>query len=191
MKIELNKVYYFDVFEDLQQYLSSLLKLFNDAGIKYICSDGGVVYYGNQSFTDKLYSVTDTNYIVFDNDKGLQFSYNFFSMIDVAYIDSERICNKVVDNEGIILDLDVTGSKIVDFEIERFSDEYIINPSTDATRPAGGDYFKEIVFHLDNNKKICICAENAEFDGYCDIWVENNCLMEMFNGQSHKVWWEK
>ena len=41
------------------------------------------------------------------------------------------------------------------------------------TIPAGGDYFDKITIVLKNNIEICIQAEDAMSDGYCDIWVDN------------------
>ena len=79
---------------------------------------------------------------------------------------------------------------IIDYELNHFTDEYIINPSDDQTRPEGGDYFKEIIFHLDNEKKLCICPQNAETDGYCDIWMEIGNNKNEFNGENHQVWWK-
>ena len=69
--------------------------------------------------------------------------------------------------------LNIEDTKIVDYELESFHDEYEINPSTGETRPEGGDYFKQISFILDNDNKLCICAEDSEVDGYCDTWVEH------------------
>ena len=64
-------------------------------------------------------------------------------------------------------------TKIVDYELESFHDEYEINPASGETRPEGGDYFKQISFILDDDNKLCICAEDSEVDGYCDVWVEH------------------
>ena len=50
--------------------------------------------------------------------------------------------------------------------------KYEINPSSGTVRPDGGDYFKKITFNLSNIKKLCICAEDSETDGYCNIWTE-------------------
>lgn len=144
-------------------------------------------------FTDRVYSICDYNYIVFDDNTVIKFKYNFFSMMDVYYTNTKSLRNEdlqIINDEVCKLELDYSNSYIIDYEIERFSDEYIINPRDDATRPEGGDYFKEIIFHLSNNKKLCICAENAEFDGYCDIWIENDNLKGIYNSASHRVWWK-
>ena len=66
----------------------------------------------------------------------------------------------------------MTNTRIEGYEIEKFSEEYEINPSTGTTRPKGGDYFKKITFKLSNGKKLCICAEDVEVDGYCEIAIE-------------------
>ena len=85
---------------------------------------------------------------------------------------SSDIIMREFDNDNFKLDLDVKDTRIEDFEIERFSEEYEINPSSGTVRPYGGDYFKKITFNLSNGKKLCICAEDSETDGYCDIWTE-------------------
>ena len=102
-----------------------------------------------------MYSTDDDNYIMFENNMVLKFSYKFFSIIYMSYMDIKE----VTENANFILDLDIKNTKIIDYELERFNDAYIINPSEDSMRLEGGDYFKEIVFHLNNNKKLCIYAE--------------------------------
>ena len=62
--------------------------------------------------------------------------------------------------------------KIIDFEITGFSEEYEINPSTGETRPAGGDYYREILFKLDNGKILTIVAQDSLSDGYMDIFIK-------------------
>ena len=76
------------------------------------------------------------------------------------------------NNDKFKLDLDLENTRIESFNIERFSEEYEINPSSVTLRPAGGDYFKRITLKLSNGKELCICAEDSETDGYCDIWVK-------------------
>ena len=62
------------------------------------------------------------------------------------------------------------GCRISSVEVERFSEQFEINPSTGETRPDGGDYFSKITIHLDDGRKFYICAEDALFDGYMTIW---------------------
>jgi len=196
MKIKEDHRYYIDEYKSLKAFIEELMKLIKDKKISYMYNSNGISS-GSTSYTDKEYMVDGSTYIVFDDDTVIEFSYDFFSMLYITYTKKKNIPDRdIIDlsNETkkllCILDLDYTDCKIKDYEIESFSDEYIIDPRDDMTRPKGGDYFKEIVFHLSNNKKLCICAENAEFDGYCDIWVENNTLKGVFNGKPHKVWWE-
>ena len=148
--------------------LLQLKPLLKNKKIKAFIPTGTLLWFENNKFTDKIYVTDEPNYLIFDDDMVLIFNYNCFSMIDIDCYDVS----------------------IVDYELNKFTDEYIINPSTDETRPVGGNYFKEIIFHLSNEKKICICAEDAESDGYCDIWMENNNLKEIFYGQLHEVWWK-
>lgn len=183
MKIELNKEYFFEEATPFNEYLDSFLKKIKDVKIKYILSNNATFWTTDYEYTDKIYSTDDDNYIVFKNNMALKFSYKFFSIIYISYIDVKNINY----NGNFILGLDVKDTKIIDYELERFNDAYITNPSEESTRPEGGDYFKEIVFHLNNNKKLCICARNAESDGYCDIWVENNTIRGIYNGESHDI----
>ena len=189
MKIELNKEYYFEEATTFNEYLDSFLKVIKDKKIKYIFTNDALFWSENYEYADKVYYTYDTNYIVFENNTVLKFSYNFFSIIDISYMNIKNINknDKECNNDNFILDLDVKDTKIIDYELERFNDAYITNPSEESTRPEDGDYFKEIVFHLKNNKKLCICAENAESDGYCDIWLENNTTKGIYNGNSHKI----
>lgn len=188
--------YYIDEYKTLEAFIKIVVDKVKNKKIKYIYNLCGISS-SSLSFSDKVYSTSDYNYIVFDDDTVIKFQYVFFSMIDIYYTNlkclrDKELLNLKDEREALLckLDLDYVNNSIVDYEIETFNDEYIIDPRDDATRPDGGDYFKEIVFHLNNDKKLCICAQNAEFDGYCDIWIENNSLKEIFNGQSHKVWWK-
>lgn len=60
--------------------------------------------------------------------------------------------------------------KIIDIEVERFSEEFEINPSTRKTRPKGGDYFRTITVHLEGGNKFHICALSAISDGGTIVW---------------------
>lgn len=192
MNIELNHEYYFEEYKEFNDFIKNFISIVKDKKIKSFSSFSGLTWSEHCNFTDKLYMTDDFNYLIFDDGTTLAFKYNFFSMISIKVThiseltDSEKEILKVVGN----FDFDCYGSSIVDYELNRFHDEYMINPSTNETRPSKGDYFKELIFYLNNDKKICICPENAESDGYCDIWMENNSLKGVFNGQPHRVWWK-
>jgi hypothetical protein len=62
------------------------------------------------------------------------------------------------------------GSSITAVEVERFSEEFEINPSTGETRPAGGDYFSKITIHFENGGKFYFCAADSICDGYMEVW---------------------
>lgn len=73
--------------------------------------------------------------------------------------------------------VDFEYDSIIGFEVNSFSkefDKWISNGNTSnmITIPAGGDYFDKIKILLKNNTKICLQAEDAISDGYCDIWIE-------------------
>lgn len=60
--------------------------------------------------------------------------------------------------------------KIADIAVEQLSEAFEINAATGQTRPDGGDYFRKITVQLENGKCFYICAADAEFDGYLEIW---------------------
>ena len=184
--------YYFTEYKTFNKFLKQFIKVIKNKKIIGLYSNDGLFFNENKKFTDRIYTTDDINYILFDDGTILKFEYNFFSMMYISYTKKSYLYEKELEIfklDNLELVLDCKGACIVDYELESFNDEYIINPSDDTIRPQGGDYFKEIVFHLDNNKKLCICAENGEFDGECDIWLEENRLKEIFNGQVHHTWW--
>lgn len=193
MKIRKNHKYYIDEYKTLNEFIKTFLILVKDKKIKSFIPFSSLSWNEKLSFANKVYDTDDVNYLIFDDNTVLKFDYNWFSMIDieVSVLNSlrETEIEKLKARENEQFDFDCYGETIVDYELNSFSDEYIIEPSSDTIRPEGGDYFKEIIFHLSNGKKICICAKNAESDGYCNIWMENNNLKGVFNGQSHKTWW--
>lgn len=182
--------YYIDEYKTLNEFIKELINYLKNMKIKSFISTSGLSY-KKREYSDKIYDTDESIYIIFESDIVLKFDYNYFSMINLEVTtinslkDSEIQCLK----NGSNFDFDCYGETIVDYELNKFDDEYIINPSSDIVRPKGGDYFKEIIFHLSNGKKICICAENAEADGYCNVWMENNNIKGIFNGESHKTWW--
>ena len=164
--------YYLTNYNELNEYLRFIINDDSDKQIKYIFTNDSLNW--RETENGKEYSTFPELFIVFDNDAVLRINYNFYSLMYVRYmwIQNLNIQEKEFDNDNFKLDLDVKNARIEDFEIERFSEEYEINPSSGTVRPYGGDYFKKITFNLSNGKKLCICAEDSETDGYCDIWTE-------------------
>ena len=164
--------YYLTNYNELNEYLKFIINDDSDKQIKYIFTNDSLNW--RETDNGKEYSIFPELFIVFDNDAVLRINYNFYSLMYVRYmwIQNLNIQEKEYDNDNFKLDLDVKNARIEDFEIERFSEEYEINPSSGTVRPDGGDYFKKITFNLSNGKKLCICAEDSETDGYCDIWIE-------------------
>ena len=164
--------YYLTNYNELNEYLEFIINDDSDKQIKYIFTNSSLSW--RETENGKEYSTFPELFIVFDNDAVLRINYNFYSLMYVRYmwIQNLNIQEKEFNNDNFKLDLDVEDTRIEDFEIERFSEEYEINPSSGTVRPDGGDYFKKITFNLSNGKKLCICAEDSETDGYCDIWTE-------------------
>lgn len=171
-KFSFGQEYYLTNYNELNEYLKFIIKDDSDKQIKYIFTNDSLNW--RETDNGKEYSIFPELFIVFDNDAVLRINYNFYSLMYVRYmwIQNLNIQEKEFDNDNFKLDLDVKNARIEDFEIERFSEEYEINPSSGTVRPDGGDYFKKITFNLSNGKKLCICAEDSETDGYCDIWIE-------------------
>ena len=190
MKIREDHKYYIDEYKTFNEFIKEFVFLVKDKKIKKFIPSSGLSWC-KRDYSDKIYDTDMPNYLMFEDNTILVFDYNVFSMIDILYTSYECL-NKnqkeIIDNQESF-EIDCYGETIVDYELNKFSDEYIIEPSGDTIRPEGGDYFKELIFHLSNNKKICICAENAETDGYCNIWMENDNLRGVFNGDPHKAWW--
>ena len=73
--------------------------------------------------------------------------------------ESSKICHYMPEQ-----DFPYIGCKIVDIEIERFSEEFETNASTGETRPDGGDYFKEIIMkctsYICNNLSSISCSSH-------------------------------
>ena len=171
-KFSFGQEYYLTNYKELNEYLKFIIYDDSDKQIKYIFTNSSLNW--RETENRKEYSTFPELFIVFDNDAVLRINYNFYSLMYVRYmwIQNLNIQEKEFDNDNFKLDLDVKNARIEDFEIERFSEEYEINPSSGTVRPDGGDYFKKITFNLSNGKKLCICAEDSETDGYCDIWTE-------------------
>ena len=171
-KFSFGQEYYLTNYNELNEYLKFIINDDSDKQIKYIFTNDSLNW--RETDNGKEYSIFPELFIVFDNDAVLRINYNFYSLMYVRYmwIQNLNIQEKEFDNDNFKLDLDVKNARIEDFEIERFSEEYEINPSSGTVRPDGGDYFKKITFNLSNGKKLCICAEDSETDGYCDIWIE-------------------
>ena len=171
-KFSFGQEYYLTNYNELNEYLKFIINDDSDKQIKYIFTNDSLNW--RETDNGKEYSIFPELFIVFDNDAVLRINYNFYSLMYVRYmwIQNLNIQEKEFDNDNFKLDLDVKNARIEDFEIERFSEEYEINPSSGTVRPDGGDYFKKITFNLSNGKKLCICAEDSETDGYCDIWTE-------------------
>lgn len=191
MKIKQNNKYYIDEYMTFNEFIKEFLTIIKRKKIKAFVSSSGLSWSTHQDFASKVYDTDDANYLIFEDDIVLKFNYNWFSMIDIELTELNSLSDSELEviKKGDNFDFDCYGETIIDYELNRFSDEYIIEPSSDTTRPEGGDYFKELIFHLSNSKKICICPENAETDGYCNIWMEDNNLKGIFNGEPHKAWW--
>lgn len=157
--------YFITNYSELVDYLNFFINYDREKKIKYIFTNGS---------SNRTGKMLDTEiFIAFDNDTILKIDYKFYSLMYVRYMWTQSLNEKEYNNNDYILDLDVSNVKIEDFEIEQFTGEYEINPSEGTLRPDNTLYFRKIVFKLSNGKNLCICAEDTQSDGYCDIWLEN------------------
>ncbi len=172
-KFDFDEEYYLTNYNELVEYLNFLLEDDKNKKIKYIFTDGGFTYQNLN--VGKKYELSSDFFIVFDNDTVLKINYNFYGLMYIKYMWiqnlnlQQRECNK----DEFKLDLEVANSSIESFYVESFSEAYEINAATGTMRPEG-DYFKKIELKLSNQSYLCICPEDAEFDGYCEIWTEND-----------------
>ena len=65
----------------------------------------------------------------------------------------------------------IENCKIVDIQIERFSDAFEYNTNGDI-RPSCGDYFSAIRICLDSGISLCLCGVDSITDGYIEVWCE-------------------
>jgi len=97
----------------------------------------------------------------------------FKSDISLNFLYKDTCCSRnlrfaiMLDEEFPLYDF-----RIEDISVDKFSHKFEINSSTGETRPEGGDYFSVIKFHMENEKKLCICAADAICDGWVDAWIE-------------------
>lgn len=192
MQIRENHKYYIDEYKTFNEYIEEFVSVVKNKKIKSFIPLSALSWSENQDYALKVYDTDETNYLIFEDGIVLKFDYSCFSMIDIELTNLNTLKDSELEElrNRNNFDFDCYGVTITDYELNKFNDEYIINASSDTIRPEGGDYFKELIFHLSNGKKICICAENSESDGYCNIWMEDNNLKGIFNGQPHKAWWD-
>lgn len=132
------------------------------------------------------YSLTDTAFaIYFDNDLVLYISTVVYSMgtfdltsiqknshhlKKITNVDGFRIEEYNEKNYFTIYEInEFNHLKIVDVQINGFSEEYQIDVEG-TTRPANGDYYKEIFLIMDNGQVICLAAKDIVYDGFMDIF---------------------
>lgn len=154
---------FYETREDLIKFFQTNFHLIENQKIIFAQSNGGYKSKDEEDayFTDEYF------YVEFENGYKLKCSTLFYSLGD---FEIDKDISKPNYNCWIIDYL--KDRKFIDFEIIGFSDEYECNPTTGRVRPAGGDYYKEIIFKLDNGKTLTIVAEDAASDGYMDIFIK-------------------
>lgn len=154
---------YFETYTSLKNYLDKNFEFIKNQKIIFAQSNGGCKSKDEEDayFTDEYF------YVEFENGYKLKCSTLFYSLGD---FEIDKDISKPNYNCWIIDSL--KDRKFIDFDITRFSEEYEINPSTGETRHAGGDYYREIIFKLDNGKTLTIVAQDSLSDGYMDIFIK-------------------
>lgn len=66
----------------------------------------------------------------------------------------------------------IENCKIVDIQVDRFSEAFECNGATGEMRPDGGDYFSTVRVCLDSGIVLCLCGVDSITDGYVEVWYE-------------------
>lgn len=172
IKYKFGQEYYLTTHRELNEYLEYVINDDKNKQIKYIFTNGPLLW--NETNKGNVYELDTEIFIVFNNDSVLKINYLFYSLMYAKYMWIQNLYpnDKKCNNDNFKLEFDIANLRIVGYEIEKFSEEYETNPSEGTVRPEGGDYFKQITLELSNGRKLCICAIDAEVDGYCNIWIE-------------------
>lgn len=66
----------------------------------------------------------------------------------------------------------IESCKIVDIQVDRFSEAFECDGATGEMRPDGGDYFSTIRLCLDSGGSLCFCGVDSILGGYVEVWYE-------------------
>ena len=163
-------------FTDATSFLAFL-----DANIDHVIGQKICRYYSDGFFNDFACGP-----VVFELERfSVIIRYSFYSDITIYIADKEMVAGDRSLNflyrdipESCELETWVhedeefpyIGNVIEDIEVQCFSHEFEINPSTGETRPDGGDYFSKITVYLDHDEVLYICAASPMCGGGIDVW---------------------
>lgn len=168
------KNYYLTDYNSMKDYLEFILLKCSSKTIKGFYSSIPC-WKKDSTFAEKYFSVY-TVFILFNDDFTIKIDYPSDSLIyiELTTFDQLYIYEKSIFKEENLIDFNINNSKIIDYELEHFSEEYDIYSPKKTYRPKNGDYFKSIVFHLSNKTKIYLCVGNKRKDEILHTWQENN-----------------
>lgn len=124
---------------------------------------------------------TDTCIIIEFDTFAVQIDYYFWSDMQIKIVDREgfykgELTRSIYDYQTMekdsqpfkkVEDLNIINGPVCEFIIERFSHGFGINPANGTERLSGGDYFKSVIFIIEDIG-VRICAEDSEADGCLD-----------------------
>ena len=140
---------------------------FNYGGHYTLTNDGPVVLWiGSKCIILNYFFLSDVvidvvPYNDLENDPKISFIY--FGELDESSYRYEMVLDETFPLYNV---------PIKDITLDGFTEKFEVNAATGDTRPAGGDYFSTIRLIMADNRKLCLCAEDAESDGYIDTWIE-------------------
>lgn len=184
---------YFDNKKEVDEYFTNLLREIRNVKITSVFTMSSASY-GIER--EKIIYDTDTElYILLDNGKCIIISYLDASLLGIEYrslnekelnlykkIRDKDLFNMIheIHNPHTMQICNIDSIKfeysyVVQIDVHGFNNEFETwRNNKEVILPSGGDYFDRIDFCLANGNKICICPEDAIFDGYLDFWVEGS-----------------
>lgn len=177
-------------YNNAKEYFEKLLPILKQKKIKKLCSFDSTY---NTHLGKIMYSIDAPLYIIFEDNTCLIIEYYFVSELRIEYrkltneeiVEYEKL-NDLFNSKYEIYNpntytlsridtVELEYGYINEIEINKFSHEYEawVEHSI-ALIPASDETFNEIAFIMNNKKAVCICPEDAESDGYLDIWVDDS-----------------
>ena len=182
---------YFENKKDVDEYFKKLIEVIKGVKITNVFTLDNASYgVGREKI---VYDIDSELYILLENSKCIIISYLVASLLGIEYRElneNELKQYKEIRDKDLfnmtheihnphtmqICNIDSISfeySSVIQIDVHGFSNEFETwRNSKEVILPSGGDYFDRIEFCLDNGNKICMCPEDAIFDGYLDFWVE-------------------
>ena len=181
---------FIEKYNEAKEYFEKVSPTLKQKKIKKVCSFNSSY---NTHSKRIIYSIDNPLYIIFEDNTSLIVEYYFVSELRIEYrnLTNEEIeeTEKLEDMFNVeheihnyktyelshIDTIELEYGYINEIEINKFAHEYEAWVDHYITLlPASDETFDEIAFVMNNGKAICICPEDAEADGYLDVWAEGS-----------------